>query len=64
MCAARAMFDCSLRSRGSRFGARSWRPWNPPPSSSLAEEKRLHSLLLRAAARDLPTLAARWQKEC
>jgi hypothetical protein len=30
---------------------------NPPPSSSLAEEKRLHSLLLRAAARDFPTLA-------
>jgi hypothetical protein len=27
-------------------------PWNPPPSSSLAEEERLRSLLLRAAARD------------
>jgi hypothetical protein len=25
---------------------------NPPPSSSHAEEKRLRSLLLRAAARD------------
>jgi hypothetical protein len=24
MCAARAMFDCSLRSRGSRFGAASF----------------------------------------
>jgi membrane protein DedA with SNARE-associated domain len=30
---------------------------DPPPSSSLAEEERLCSLLLRAAARDLPTLA-------
>src|SRR5829696_8113908 len=28
------------------------RAWNPPPSSSLAEEERLCSLLLRAAARD------------
>jgi hypothetical protein len=28
------------------------RAWNPPPSSALAEEKRLRSLLLRAAARD------------
>jgi hypothetical protein len=35
------------------------RAWDPPPSSSLAEERRLCSLLLRAAARDLPTLAAR-----
>jgi hypothetical protein len=26
--------------------------WSPPPSSSLAEEERLRSLLLRAAARD------------
>jgi hypothetical protein len=34
------------------------RAWNPPPSSSLAEEERLRSLLLRAAARDFPTLAA------
>jgi len=34
------------------------RAWNPPPSSSLAEEEHLRSLLLRAAARDLPTLAA------
>jgi hypothetical protein len=34
------------------------RAWNPPPSSSLAEEERLRSLLLRAAARDSPTLAA------
>ena len=28
------------------------RAWNPPPSSSLAEEEHLRSLLLRAAARD------------
>ncbi len=28
------------------------RAWNPPPSSSLAEEERLRSLLLRAPARD------------
>jgi hypothetical protein len=28
------------------------RALNPPPSSSLAEEERLRSLLLRAAARD------------
>src|SRR5687768_1345217 len=28
------------------------RAWNPPPSSSLAEEERLCSLLLHAAARD------------
>jgi hypothetical protein len=28
------------------------RAWNPPPSSSLSEEERLCSLLLRAAARD------------
>src|SRR5215217_1458328 len=28
------------------------RAWGPPPSSSLAEEKRLRSLLLRAPARD------------
>ena len=34
------------------------RAWNPPPSSSLAEDERLRLLLLRAAARDLPTLAA------
>jgi hypothetical protein len=31
---------------------------DPPPSSSLAEERRLRSLLLRTAARDFPTLAA------
>ena len=34
------------------------RALDPPPSSALAEEERLCSLLLRAAARDLPTLAA------
>jgi hypothetical protein len=31
---------------------------DPPLSSSLAEEIRLCSLLLHAAARDFPTLAA------
>jgi hypothetical protein len=31
---------------------------NPPTSSSLAEEKRLRSLLLSTAARDFPTLVA------
>jgi hypothetical protein len=31
---------------------------SPPPSSSLAEKERLRSLLLRAAARDSPTLTA------
>jgi hypothetical protein len=30
--------------------------WNPPPSSSLAEEERLRSLLLRSAARDFRRL--------
>jgi hypothetical protein len=30
---------------------------DPPPSSSLAEEEHLRSLLLRAPARDFPTLA-------
>jgi hypothetical protein len=34
------------------------RAWNPPPSSSLAEERTPLLAPLRAAARDLPTLAA------
>ena len=34
------------------LGAFAHRAWNPPPSSSLAEEERLCSLLLRAPARD------------
>jgi hypothetical protein len=32
---------------------------SPPTSSALAKEKRLRSLLLSTAARDLPTLAAK-----
>jgi hypothetical protein len=34
------------------------RAWDPPTSSSLAEEERIRSLLLSTAARDFPTLAA------
>jgi hypothetical protein len=34
------------------FALLAHRAWNPPPSSSLAEEERLRSLLLRATARD------------
>ena len=34
------------------------RAWNPPPSSSLAKGRTPRLLLLRAAARDFPTLAA------
>jgi hypothetical protein len=34
------------------------RTWNPPTSSSLAEEKHLGSPLLSTAVRDFPTLAA------
>ena len=34
------------------------RAWNPPTSSSLAEEERLRSLLLSTAVRDFPTLTA------
>ena len=34
------------------FGAFAHRAWNPPTSSSLADEKRVCSLLLSTAARD------------
>jgi hypothetical protein len=42
--AYRAVFDCSLRSLAMLPGL--------PPPSSLAQEERLRSLLLRAAAHD------------
>src|SRR5687767_11886581 len=67
--AARTLASASATSRSENrltlppiFSCSHNRAVDPPPLSSLAEEKRLRSLLLRAAARDSPALAARAER--